>query len=351
MTLLRIFRSQLDRLRAFYRSDLPRATRSVVCVLWTLLLVATSGSSDEVVTVDSRGRSRSRAGTIVDVKGEELTLRESNRQSVIPLSEVLRMDADWTSAHRQADKWYQQQQYEQALADYRRAFQEESRRWVKRKILARVVRCQENTDHVEDACRNFSRLTSDDPRTPYFDVIPLQWQNRAPSASLSQLVLPWLTDQRSDRQLLAASWLLNSPHAEAAYQKLRALGRDPWPPIAKLAVAQLWRRELVTLKSARMDWWQQFVAETPVELRAGGYFLLGQSFAKLGDQQQAVLAWMRIPMQYRHQVQLSNEALFRSGEAWQQLGQIAAARRCFQRLVDNQAAQAAAAQQRLKDLP
>ena len=300
-----------------------------------MLLLLTHGGlrGDEVLVTDQRGNSLNRKGEIVDFKSGILTMKIGARELTVASESIRRIEADWLPEHVQADEAYGQFQYERALERYRSAFRRDTRRWVRRKVLARVVRCQTNTGRIGEACQNFARLAADDPHTHYLEMIPLAWDERPTPSKLVQQMLPWLAESRStSEQLMAASWLLNSQHQKAAAGRLRSIGRDPWEPRAKLAVSQLWRVELPTMKAARTSWWEQHVESMPVKLRAGCYFLLGRSYDQHGTAAQAALAYLRVPAQYPHEQSLSHAALFRCGEALQSTGRTDEAMRCYLQL-------------------
>lgn len=306
--------------------------------------------ADEVVTIDRRGKTRSRQGTIVDFKDRELTLLVSGREVKIPAEAIQRVETNWLPSHTQADELFDRKQYEQALDLYRTAFGEDERRWVKRRVLARVICCQANTGRLAEACHNFSRLTTDDPHTNYFDVIPLAWNQQPPPAAVIKRVLPWLSSDSASDQLMAASWLLKSSDHEAALRSLRTLGRAPWEPLAKLAVAQMWRDELPSIERNRLEWWEQHLNETPIELRAGSYYLLGLTYEKFDDTEQAELALMRLPIQYPHQRSMVNSALLRCGEIAHRSGRTGEAKRYYLQLAQVDESSRELAQERIIQL-
>lgn len=328
---------------------------------WKLLFVLFAGtfcrtaSADEVFHVDSRGQVVSKKGEVQDVKGGELTLAVGAREVRIPVSSIERLDAAWIPEHQRANGFFERHQYEQALEAFREAFRKEPRRWVKREMLARIVRCQANTGRVDEACRNFARLAKDDPRTHHIRSMPLVWVDEVRSdAQVSSVVQPWLRDgQPGPQQLMAASWLLRGTQRKAALQTLRQLGRDEWKPLAQLAVAQLWRAELPDLTESRVSWWEQWLESVPSEIRAGGYYLLGRTYEMHRSPDDAALAYLRVPTTYPHDWLTANAALFHCGEAMQRDGKLNDARRCFENLATRKhdSGFAERARVQLKELP
>lgn len=279
--------------------------RSIV----VLLSLFSFAAADEV-RVDNRGKEVKRSGTITDLRGEHLILKlGSGREVKVPLDNVKSYEATWSSSHLEADRKYEAGKFAEALNLYRKAFNEERRSWVKRRILERVVWCYRNTGRVAEACKIFDRIVRDDSLTPYFDSIPLQWELKQCPASVKTLVGNWLESGADPaRRLMAASWLLVQ-NRNRSLGVLRELGKSESKQVSSLALAQLWRAEILTMQEARLAWWEEQLATTPVDLRSGHYFLLGQSFARFGRADDAVLAFTRVPMMYPDEVTLGQRAL------------------------------------------
>jgi len=267
--------------------------------------------ADEVTVVDAAGKKPFvRKGEIIDLKGDMLTLQlSSGRETKIPFARVQKIDADWSATHAAANAKYEQHDYVSALALYRKAFNTEKRAWVKRRLLERVIWCYRNTGKDADACRMFERLVKEDRDTPYLACIPLLWPTKQCPANVKAIVSRWLRDdQPATLRLVAASWLLVKNRSQSI-STLRELGKDPSKSISSLAVAQLWRAELLTLKESRLSWWQEQLESTPAELRAGSYYLLGKSLAKFGQQDEATLAFLRVPTMFSDDVSLGQICL------------------------------------------
>lgn len=284
-----------------------------VAALLTLLACLGVVRGDELTVLDSKSQERSRKGTIVDIRGDKLTLRlPTGRESAIPLDRVVKLEASWSPLHSRADAKYEERDFDQAVTLYGKAYQQEDRDWVKRRILARVIWCYRNTNRYADACRIFARLATDDPDTPDFEAIPLAWPMKGCPNDVKAVVGKWLSPTESAaKRLMAASWLLVNNRQQAT-ATLRELGKHPSEKVRSLAVCQLWRQELLSLQISRLEWWQQHLAEMPVELRGGAYYLLGKSLAKFNRDDEATLAFMRVPMLFTDDVSLSQRCLAES---------------------------------------
>lgn len=294
---------------------------------------------DEVLVIDSKGNERLRKGTIVDFRGETLTLELTTGNQVdIDSHSIKSIAAEWSQPQKEAEKQLAQRNFADALNHYRDAFKLEKRDWVKRQLRSRVVWCFRNTGRDADACRNFGRLVEEDPRTPYFDAIPLQWPTRRCPADVMKVVTPWMTptsatDESAVKQLIAASWLLVNDRTRAV-TTLRDLGRNSSKLISSLAVAQLWRAELLTLQESRMTWWSEQLASTPIELRAGSHYLMGQSLARFKKYDDAVLSFLRVPTMYPDDLQLSQVCLSEAANILLKQGHQQEARTIYQQTID-----------------
>lgn len=325
----------------------------LVLSLTMSLSLATDTLSDEVLTVDSRGKELRRKGEIVDYKGDKLTLRSlSGRETKIPSASIKRVDAEWLPEHQEADQYYDVGDFERAGDLYRAAFRKEKRRWVQRRLLAKVVRCQANTGREAEACKNFARLVSDDPDTVYFSEIPLTWQTEPTPPVVAKLVAPWMNDTANPaKQLMAASWL--SVMNQDAKRILKELARVESGAVAELALAQYWRSELMSLDESRLKFWEDRIEQMPLDLRAGSYYLLGLSYAKFDKRDDASLAFLRLPSQYPDQVALNVAALLKCGETMQKASRNDEAALCYRRLAELRVSEPVTtlALKRLNDLP
>ena len=269
--------------------------------------------ADEVITADRAGRETMRKGTITDLKGTQLTLTTSSgRETKIPLERVQSYEADRSAVHQQADQQYAQRNFAAALPLYRDALRDEPRRWVKRKLLAQLIWCQRNMDMWGAACKNFERLIAEDPETPYFATIPLQWQMQPCPRDVAEVIRRWSGTRNDDAlRLIAASWLLTSDRSTYATQ-LRDLARTSSTRVKPLAITQLQREKMLTLREAEISLIMQAVESTPRELRAGGYYLLGEAFARFDRADESALAYLRVPSEYDDDLLLSQKALIGS---------------------------------------
>lgn len=310
----------------------------LICKLALLTaMTAITVETDTVVYTtgkDGQGRATVR-GSIQEFAAGRLTIRaESGRQQQIDAERIVQIDTAWNDRHRQADAWSKEGKYEQGVNAYIQAWQQESRPWVQRQILASMVRNLLLLRRFDAAADGFLALTRTDPQTHFFDAIPLGWSIQAIDGAFQQKANVWLdNDQDAIASLIGASWLLPiTSRQAAATEKLRALSNHTDPRIAFLAAAQLWRLQIATASPQDTQRWQTTIDRMPPSLRSGPYFVLGQAQARQGHSELAAITLMRIPILYSERHDLASQALLVAAAELKKLGQSKEAVRLYQEI-------------------
>ncbi len=292
-----------------------------------------------------------RRGTIVEYTGQALTLKlASEREETIESARVLGFETTRVPDQENGDQLFAEGRFADAVANYRRAVDREQRTWMRRVILAQMVRCYRNMQQMVRAGDTFLIVMRSDPTTQLLDAIPLAWVSTPPPADLVQRSSQWLEDAKIPAaRLLGASWLLATGQRQPALDVLKKLTEDPDPRIALLAEAQLWRDQIVTASPEDIQEWQQLQGKLDVALQAGPNFLLGQALARQNRSGAAALAFLRIPVLAPDQYDLAAEALFAAGEQLEKMGDRSGTRTVYRELVQTYGKHrlASAAQQRL----
>ncbi len=301
---------------------------------WLACLVLVSLTAGRVAAEDgdritywsdaSRQRQSTVRGTIVDYTGEGLIWRAARgSEQRIPAEQVVTLETTWHPQHLEGDRYLEDGQYAEALAAYRQAFRDESRGWVRRKLLAQSVRCLTNWDRTVPAVETFLQLVQTDPHTPYFGRIPLSWRTSHPTSDLERRARDWMQPSEPEAaRLIGASWLLATGRREAAIGTLRELSARADSRIAVLAQAQLWRTQVATAGDEDLARWARLTAQMPRALRAGAYDTRARGLAARGHHQQAVLTFLRVPILYGdNDPALAAAALLSAAEQLEQLGQ------------------------------
>ncbi|MDA7978868.1 MAG: hypothetical protein MPJ50_08885 [Pirellulales bacterium] len=301
--------------------------------------LAATNEDTVYVSVGDSADTLSYRGEIVSYVGGKLVLRLANgtERTFASNDRVLRIDTQHTSEYREALALYESGEFDKALQGFGNAFELESRTWVQRLILERVIYCRQNLGQLDVAGQRFLQLVSSDPNTPYFSSIPLAWVSDPPSAPLERQAMSWLNSPQPIARLLGASHLLSTRRAEAE-QALSDLRFDADQRVAALARMQLWRTDLHRVNEDMIDRWVQEMERFPHSLLAGGYFLIGSANAEINRAEDAALKLMRVPIHYPQQRRLGARCLIEAARQLEALGQTAGATRLYNELLDEFAA-------------
>ncbi len=273
-------------------------------------------------------------GRVVEYFGGELLLMlPGGRQRSIPAAQVLGIETQYTASYTAAEEAFAERRFEQALTLYRRALEEEPRRWVRRQTLARMVWCYRALDRWAEAGETFLLLLQSDPQTPQFDCIPLSWVAGPPSPALEQTARTWLAGPEPAKVLLGASHLLPTAARGQALAELARLATGEDRRIALLAAAQKWRAQVPTASAEQFAAWGRMVEQIPKNLRAGPCFVLGSAWLNQRDYERAALWLLRAPiLDPRHRT-LAARGLVDAGRALEQLGKAHEAGRLYAEVV------------------
>jgi tetratricopeptide (TPR) repeat protein len=313
-------------------SSPPRLLTAAVLAL----SVVPAAAQDRVHVAGSTGGKRVMAGRVLEYTGRALEFQHpGGRRETVPGEMVLQVETQHVKTHQEADAAFAQQRFQEALALYARAGNEEPRTWVRRHILAQKVRCYRAMDRLDLAGSEFLLLVQSDPATPYFDCIPLAWVPEQPSPALEQTARGWLGREEPAAALLGASHLLGTGVRAQALARLRQLATAPDRRIALLATAQQWRAAVTTVDAAQLDAWERTIAQMPEPLRAGPWFVLG--LARVGARQwdEAALALLQAPILYPDDRRLAAAALVEAGRALGQLGRPRQAARLYREVLQS----------------
>ena len=157
-------------------------------------------------------KTRQLKGTIADFSGQGLRIISPNGQErLIPADSVIRIDTQRTPAQRAARLATKADQHTKAASTYYRLLQSEGekRNWVRREILSELVLALRADGNYYQATKTFLQLLRDDPRTPYFNVIPLVWTGGTTlSPEAETTATRWLESQNRLERLLGSSLYL-----------------------------------------------------------------------------------------------------------------------------------------------
>lgn len=283
---------------------------------------------------DHAGRQRM-TGRVIDFTGNELRWENAaGSQTTVAADRVVKIESNWSDAHRLANNQFDSGQYAAALTAYGKAISSESRLWVRRLILARAVWCCRNTNQQHRAVRTFLALVGSDPQTPYMECIPLAWTSTpADSAIMATARQSLSLDAPAAAQLVAASWLVIGTDSQRATETLRRLSTHDDRRLALLAETQLWRTQIGTAAANNADRFGRVLENIPLEFQTGPVLLWGDALTAADRHAEAALAYLRVPVLHPLAGDLAPEAWYRAGKALEAEGRKEEARLALQTLL------------------
>jgi TolA-binding protein len=325
--------------------DFRLLTRQVASTALVLAILTSRAPGDDVYLSSPRNRqARSRIhGEVVEYTGRELIVKlAEGREIKRPGPLVVAIETEWPPGKAEADRFFDEHQFLAAREKYVAAVRKEPRAWARRAIMARVIACYRELNQLESAGKLFLALVGEDAETPYFDEIPLAWMPAEPSAALTETAQKWLKEDHPLAALLGASHVLSTLERQAALDRLTRLASEKDARLATLAQAQAWRVKIPTVSQDQLAAWQQKVETFPDALRAGPYWVLGRALAQHGQTQDALLAFLHVPILYPQGVALAADSLQNAARLMAKQGDEAAALRLRQELVARYPTSAAA---------
>lgn len=309
----------------------PRS-RTAIRLAWLFFILFSCRivPADDRVTVQPRARGAGAIGTgaigatgrIEEYTGTRLVLREGEgrRLRVFTADEyrILGIETAYHPAHASGLKLLGERRFVDADEQLRVALDAEQRRWVRREILALIVRADLASGRRSAAGAAFLKLVESDATTPWFRLIPLWWTAGAPPAETRLSAREWLRDAAECPRLLGASLLLDDPSfAVEAENALRLLARNEDTRYQALATAQLWRLELLRASpgAAQVKQWADRVERMPADLRGGPLHIVGRARVALHDHELAAAAFLWEPLQHADDPELCGRGLLEAGRS------------------------------------
>lgn len=290
---------------------------AILCLPQTVL--AQQVLTDKVVIRDERsGRNIAYRCHILDYTGKSILLRfRSNNSRSFPAKLIVEIDSPKTKPHLDGMAAYAGEEYRTARTFLERALTTESRTWMRREILASLVRCEYHLGNYPDVASRFLSIASSDPSTQHFYLIPLKWSNSLDLPALKREAKRWISDRQPSSKLIAASFLLfDATDHDRAVVALQQLSLSGDANVRDLATAQLWRVRLRDRKifTSEVERWREIVESMPLKMRGGPFFLLGQVYEKIHRSEEAAISYLRMPLLYDFDRYQSAEALLKAAD-------------------------------------
>ncbi len=285
-----------------------------------------SGTDKIIIRLPRSGSHVTLRGTIVNYTGSSILIRSSVNASVkeYPTSSVVKVSTSHVASHLQGTTFYSQKKYPQATSSFEKAIQQEDREWVRREILAMLVRCALQVGDYKKASSRFLMLTESDGKTFHFHLIPLQW-TPAPLGNISALDgLAWMQNKSATVRLSGASrLLLDKKYGQFATTEMKTLTTNVDQRIRTYARMQLWRLKLQhpkKLMKFQLKQWRKEIERTPSNYRAGGWYLLGMAYAHKRQYEQSAMALLWLPLVYDQDKFLAARSCYEGAESLLQIG-------------------------------
>ncbi len=311
------------------------------CLLLCIYFVAATATcfgQDRVIIQQPGGSRLPYSGYVDDYTGREVILRTKTGEGLkrFPREDVIQVQTAYTAHHEKGRQLLSNGKPTEAKVELTQALKEEDRAWVRREILAQLVRCALWNGNYRAAMPLFLSIVESDPETIHYGLAPLAWGDTASEAGLKVDARNWLTDKSPVSQLIGASHLLFDRELNDQAEKvLRQLARDVNIKIQRLAQMQLWRvRSLGGAATANeLGRWEAAIDELPEELRVGGYFVLGQTFRRQHQPERAAAMLLWLPLVYDADRYLAARACFDAAELVASFGDHAQATTLYSELV------------------
>lgn len=303
-----------------------RLAQSLSLTILACLVVASSAVAQDRVVIQQPGGSRfPMSGVIDDYNGRDLVLivRPGEPHRRYPRKDVVEVQTAYTARHERGRQLLLDGKPTEAKVELAQAMKDEDRTWVRREILALLVKCALWDGNYRAATPSFLSIVESDPETMHYGLAPLAWTDTTSASDVRLEARGWLADRSLVSQLIGASHLLFDPEwKDQAETALRRLARESNIKLQRLAQMQLWRVRSLAGNSTQNELlrWEAAIEDLPEELRAGGYFVLGQTLARQQEPERAAAALLWLPLVYDADRYLAARACLDASEMLESFG-------------------------------
>ncbi|HEY4260139.1 MAG TPA: tetratricopeptide repeat protein, partial [Schlesneria sp.] len=160
-----------------------------VCrLLCVSLITATAicSGQDRVIIQQPGGSRLPYSGYVDDYTGREVILRTKAGEGFkrFPREDVIQVQTAYTAHHEKGRQLLSNGKAAEAKVELTQALKEEDRGWVRREILAQLVRCALWNGNYRAAVPLFQSIVESDPETIHYGLAPLAWGDTASDAGL-----------------------------------------------------------------------------------------------------------------------------------------------------------------------
>lgn len=300
----------------------------VLSLLVTVLVSSTAEAEDRVTIRTETGVGNIIiSGQVVDWTGDKIQIQSGGDLRQFDAAQVVDVQTVRLEKHVEGQKKLAAGQPDEANTSLREALAHEPRQWMRREILADLVKTDLARGDRASAATHFLSLIESDEATTYFDLIPLDWSTAPPEPKTVSPFRAWLESGNDDvRRLIGASALLFDPDQGAlAVEVLNQLAVTTDRRVFTLARAQLWRRQVAKgdVPQAEIDRWISRMEEIPEKLRGGPHFLVGRAWSEVGNPERAASEFLWLPLVYDGDPRLTAEATVAAARELEKIGRTA----------------------------
>jgi tetratricopeptide (TPR) repeat protein len=292
-------------------------------------------AQDKVILRRSNAAARlTVTGIVEDYTGTDLTIRVEGDESLktFPSADVVEIQTAQHESHTRGLKLLSEGQVELAMRELEAAIKREPRTWVRREILAALVRCGLRRGDYSVAGARFLALLKSDISTRQFRIIPLVWAPEPIARETRAEAQTWMRGKVEAGRLMGASLLYDDLELKKESRGvLKELSSSTDSRVRVLAQAQAWREEALSGSPGRLQTaqWRQRIDEMPEDLRGGPNFLLGRAYLARHDYELAAATLLWLPLVDDHDFRLAARACLEAGAALDRIGQQAESRTLF----------------------
>ncbi len=311
-------------------AERPRRRRVRVASEWLVACLAvTLGSApasaqgrDRVVVRQPNGRGRlTHVGKITEYNAVELVITARGRAASwrVPVDRIVSVTPLRSTQHQAALRHLGRGEITVAERSFQQALEQSSRKWVRRELLAGLVRCALYSGDYRRAGSHFLSLSEGPTRPRHFELVPLDWRiTGSVDAAVASEARAWRGRGNDVAKLLAASHLLrDTAYANEAETELRRLRISPDPRVRGLALAQCWRADSRNKKPTpeQLAQWTRHVRSMPLDLRGGPWYVIGLARFQSQQFQPAASALMWTSLVFDDDRHLAAHATQRAADA------------------------------------
>ncbi len=315
-------------------ADFPLQHQRIAIVVFVLILAGWTQFSLAAEPTD-RFRFRQASGGeivipcfITDYNVSEIRyrLKDDGPIQTKPADQVTEVETPLSAPHIKGLREFAARKISEANEQFRAALAQEPRAWVRRDILAMLVRCAFHQRDYASAGNRFLTIVRSESNTRHIALAPLLWTQADVSNDLRSEALTWKLRNDTVAQILSASVLLldaeHGPAARTQMSRLADSAEEPWRQVAKM---QLWRLAIQRnqVSSSDLNIWAADIRFLREELRGGPWYTLGDAYRLKKQHGQAAAAYLWVPLVYGENVHLAALAMQNASESLRAIGRVA----------------------------